>query len=191
MDAVFNLLKTIIMKKSVIIMLLLAPMLVLAQVKGKKSKEAFTSSKGTKFKVGDVITLAKASNENKFAYAYVSKSMLSLKNITNAVNTVKDAKNINVNNINKLANNIETVNKLASNEIVSGAMAQLMGQAVSESYVTENALDDTFSGKKFKIKNFKVYTDKSTGESIVHAIAKGNGKTIAILLEFAEKLGEI
>ena len=66
-----------------------------------------------------------------------------------------------------------------------------MGQAVSESYVSENALDDTMNGKTYKIKSFKVYTDKASGESIVHAIAKGNGQTVAILLEFAEKAGEI
>ncbi|MCG1037484.1 hypothetical protein [Polaribacter sargassicola] len=182
------------MKKNLIIMLLLTPMLMLAQVKGKKSKNAFTSSKGTKFKVGDVVTLAKASNESKYAYVYVNKSMLSMKNITKAVKAVKSAKNLNVSsvsNINNLANNIDVVNNLASNEVVSGAMSQLIGQAVSESYVTENALDDSFNGKKFKIKNFKVYTDKNTGDSVVHAIAMGEGKTVAILLEYAEKLGEI
>ena len=106
-------------------------------------------------------------------------------------NTLKDAKNLDVKNVNKLAQNLETVNKLASNEIVSGAMAQLIGQAVSESYVTANALESSQSGNKYKIKNFKVYTDKASGESIVHAIAKGNGKTVAILLDFAEKTGEI
>lgn len=179
------------MKKNVIILLLLAPMLVLAQVKGKKSKKSFTTSKGTEFNVGDMIELQKASNKDKFAFVYVNKSMLSLKNITKAVNTVKDAKNMDVKNVNKLANNLETVTNLANSEIVSGAMAQLMGQAVSESYVTENALDSSLSGNKYKIKNFKVYTDKNTGESIVHAIAKGNGKTVAVLLEFAEKMGEI
>ncbi len=179
------------MKKNVIIMLLLAPMLVVAQIKGKKSKKTFKTSAGTAYNVGDKITLGEASNKEKFAFVYVSKSMLSLKNITKAVNTVKSAKNMDVSNVNKLADNLEVVNKLANNEIVSGAMAQLMGKAVSETYVVENALDDSQNGSSYKIKNFKVYTDKSTGESIVHAIAKGNGKTVAILLEFAEKAGEI
>lgn len=179
------------MKKKVIIMLLLAPMLVIAQVKGKKSKKSFTTSSGTVFNVGDIIQLDKPSKEDKFAYVYVNKSMLSLKNITKAAQTLKDAKNLDVKNVNKLAQNLETVNKLASNEIVSGAMAQLIGQAVSESYVIENALDTSMEGKKFKIKQFKIYTDKNFGESIVHAIAKGNGKTVAVLLEFAEKAGEI
>ncbi len=179
------------MKKSVIIMLLLTPMLVLAQVKGKKSKSPFKTTKGTEFKVGDVIKLEKASNEDKFAYAYVNKSILSLKNITKAVKSVREIKNMDVKNINNIANNLETVNKLANNEVVSSAVAQLIGQAVSENYVSENALDATLSGKKYKIKSFKVYTDKDSGESIVHAIAKGNGKTIAVLLDFAEKAGEI
>lgn len=179
------------MKRVTLVMLLLTPMLILAQVKGKKSKKSFKTSNGTEFNVGDMIQLQKASNKDKFAYAYVSKSMFSLKNITKAVNTVRDAKNMDVKNVNKLANNLETVTSLANSEIVSGAMAQLMGQAVSESYVTENALEGTLSGKKYKIKSFKIYTDKNSGESIVHAIAKGNGKTIAVLLEFAEKMGEI
>tara|TARA_X000000950_G_C13863088_1_gene639526 strand:- start:861 stop:1406 length:546 start_codon:yes stop_codon:yes gene_type:complete len=179
------------MKKNVIILLLLTPMLILAQVNGKKSKNPYKTSKGTEFKVGDVVKLETASNNDKFAYVYVNKSMLSLKNITKAVNTIKDAKNMNVKNVNNLASNLEKVNTLANNEIVSGAMSQLMGQAVSESYVTENALNTSDSGKKYKIKSFKVFTDKNSGNSIVHAIAKGNGKTIAILLDFAEKAGEI
>jgi hypothetical protein len=179
------------MKKQILVMLLLAPMLVLAQVKGKKSKESFTTSNGTEFNVGDVVKLEKASNDDKFAFVYVNKSMLSLKNITKAVKAVKDAKNMDVTNVNKIANNLETVTNITNSEIVNGAMTQLMGQAVSKSYVEENALDLSMEGKKFKIKQFKVYTDKNTGESIVHAIAKGNGKTVAVLLEFAEKAGEI
>ncbi len=179
------------MKKNVIILLLLTPMLMLAQVKGKKSKKPYKTSKGTEFKVGDIVKLETASNNDKFAYVYVNKSMLSLKNITKAVNTIKDAKNMNVKNVNNLASNLEKVNTLANNEIITGAMAQLMGQAVSESYATENALNTSDSGKKYKIKSFKVFTDKNSGNSIVHAIAKGNGKTIAILLDFAEKAGEI
>ena len=179
------------MKKQILVMLLLAPMLVLAQVKGKKSKESFTTSNGTEFNVGDVVKLEKASNDDKFAFVYVNKSMLSLKNITKAVKAVKDAKNMDVTNVNKIANNLETVTNIANSEIVNGAMTQLMGQAVSKSYVEENALDLSMEGKKFKIKQFKVYTDKNTGDSIVHAIAKGNGKTVAVLLEFAEKTGEI
>lgn len=172
-------------------MLLLAPMLMLAQVKGKKSKKDFKTSTGTVYKVGDKITLAKASNKDKFAFAYVSKSMFSLKNITKVVKSARDIKNMDVSNVNNIANNLETVNNLASNEMVSGAMAQLMGKVVSEKYVTENALDASLSGKTYKIKRFKIFTDKVSGEAIVHAIAKGNGKTIAILLEFAEKTGEI
>ena len=172
-------------------MLLLAPMLMVAQVKGKKSKKAFTTSKGTVFNVGDVVKLNKASSQNKFAYAYVNKSMFSLKNITKAVKSVRDVKNMDVKNVSNLANNLETVSKIANSEVVNSAMTQLMGQSVSESYVSENALDSTMEGKKFKIKSFKVYTDKDTGDSIVHAIAKGNGKTVAILLEFAEKAGEL
>ncbi len=179
------------MKTRILVMLLLVPMLILAQVKGEKSKKSFKTSTDTEFNVGDMVTLAKASNNDKFAYVYVNKSMFSLKNITKAVKSIKDVKNMNVNNIDNLANNLETVNSLANSEIVSGAMSQLMGLAVSESYVSENALDTSMSGNKYKIKSFKVYTDKASGNSIVHAIAKGNGKTVAVLLEYAEKAGEI
>lgn len=179
------------MKTKVLVMLLLTPMLILAQVKGKKSKKSFTTSSGKVYNVGDMIQLNEASNDGKYAYAYINKSMLSLKNITKVVKSVSDVKNMKVSDVNNLRNNLETINSIAKSDVVSGAMAQLMGQAVSESYVTENALDASMNGNKYKIKNFKVYTDKASGQSIVHAIAKGNGKTVAILLDFAEKTGEI
>jgi len=179
------------MKKNVIILLLLAPMLVLGQVKGKKSKKSFKTTKGTEFKVGDMIKLDKASNEDKYAYVYINKSMFSLKNITKAAKTLKNAKKMDVKNVNNLTKNLEVVTDLANNEIVSGTLSKLMGQAVSESYVKENAIASSLSGTKYKIKSFKIYTDKDTGQSIVHAIAKGNGKTVAVLLDFAEKSGEL
>ncbi|MEE9407584.1 MAG: hypothetical protein V3V28_05865 [Polaribacter sp.] len=179
------------MKKRILVMLLLAPMLMLAQVKGKKSKKAFETSKGTTFRVGDYITLNKAGNENKFAYAYENKSMFSLKNITKAVKSIKDAKNLNVTNISQIGNTLDKVTELANNDLVNSAMTQLMGKAISTKYVEENALDTSMESKKFKIKFFKIYSNKGSDEKIVHAIAKGNGKTVAILLEFAEKTGEI
>ena len=179
------------MKKRVLVLLLLAPMLLLAQVKGEKSEETFVTPKGTTFNVGDIVTLGKASNGGKFAYAYISKSGFSLGKITSAVKSVNDARNMDVNNVKNISNTLNKVNDLANSELVSSLQAQLMGQAVSSDYVLENALDASMGDKKFKIKKFKIYTDKDTGEKIVHAIAKGNGKTVAILLEFAEKTGEI
>ena len=179
------------MKTKILILFMLAPMLTFAQIKGKKSKKPYTTSQGTEFKVGDVITLGKASSGEKFAYAYVKKSGLSIGNITKAVKSVKDVKNLNVSSVQNIANTVDNVNNLASNELVNSAMNQLMGQAVSESYVEENALDVAMEGKKLKIKQFKIYTDKDTGEQIIHAIAKGGGKNVAILLDFAEKTGEL
>lgn len=179
------------MKKGVLVMLLLAPMLMLAQVKGKKSKKTFETSNGTAFKVGDYVTLNKASNKDKFAYAYENKSMFSLKNITKAVKSIKDAKNLDVNNISKIGNTLDKVTELANSDLVNSAMTQLMGKAISAKYVEENALDTSMENKKFKIKFFKIYSDEETGEKIIHAVAKGNGKTVAILLEFAQKTGEI
>jgi hypothetical protein len=178
------------MKNKILVMLLLAPMLVFAQVKGKKSKKSFTTSVGTEYKVGDVIELATASNTDKFAYVYINKG-LSLGSITKAVKSVKDAKNLDVKNIKDISNTLDKVNTLANSELVNSAMTQLMGKAVSEKYVEDNALTSSMKGMKFKIKNFKVYTDKETGGKIIHAIAKGNGKKIAVLLEFAEKSKEI
>jgi hypothetical protein len=179
------------MKKQILVMLLLTPMLVLAQVKGKKSKKAFKTSTGTEYKVGDMIQLKKASNKDKFAYVYINKSGFSFKSIAKAVKSVRDVKNLDVSSVEKISNTIDNVNTIANSELVSGAMSQLMGKAVSEKYVTENELPSSKEKSKYKIKSFKIYTDKDTDEKIVHAIAKGGGKTIAILLEFAEKTGEI
>lgn len=179
------------MKTKVLIMLLLAPVIAFAQIKGKKSKKPYKTTKGTEFKVGEVIQLKKASNGNKFAYAYVKKSGFSLKSIANVANTVRDAKNLNVNSVSSISNTVNKANELANSELVNGAMNQLMGQAVSETYVSENALPAAMEGSKFKIKQFKIYTDKDTGDQIVHAIAKGSGKNVAILLDFAEKMGEL
>lgn len=179
------------MKTKILLTLLLVPFVAFAQIKGKKSKSPYKTSKGTEFKVGDVIQLKKASNNNKFAYAYVKKSGLSLGNITKAVKSVRDVKNMNVNSVENISNTLDNVNNLANSELVNSAMNQLMGQAVSPSYVQENALPAAMEGSKFKIKQFKVYTDKDTGDQIVHAIAKGGGKNVAILLDFAEKMGEL
>lgn len=187
----FNAQKVNFMKSKILIMIMLVPMLTFAQIKGKKSKKPFTTSQGTEYKIGDVITLGTASNEDKFAYVYVKKSAFSIKNIAKAVKSVKDVKNMNVKNIKNISNTINKVNDLANSEIVSNAMTQLMGKAVSVDYVEKNALESTMKDSKFKIKNFKIYTDKATGEQIIHAIAKGGGKNVAILLDFAEKTGEL
>ena len=94
-------------------------------------------------------------------------------------------------NVSNLSTTINAVNSIASSGLLDGTMSKLMNKAVSSKYVSENALDATLSKTSYKIKNFKIYKDKKSGEKIVHAIAKGNGKTVAILLEFAEKAGEI
>jgi hypothetical protein len=179
------------MKTRILFALLLIPALTFAQIKGKKSKKPYKTPQGTEFKVGDKITLGKPSNGDKFAFVYVKKSALSIANIKNAVNTVNNVKNLNVNNVNSVTNAIKSANNLANNELIDEAVNKLIGQAVSASYVEKNALDTSMIGKTFKIKQFKVYTDKESGDQIVHAIAKGNGKSVAILLEFAEKTGEI
>jgi hypothetical protein len=179
------------MKTKILIMLTLVPMLAFAQIKGKKSKDAFTTSQGTEYKVGDVIKLGKASNGEKFAFAYVKKSALSIGNIKKAMKSVQDVKSMNVSNVSSITNTVNTVNNLANNELAEEAISKLMGKAVSPSYVEKNALDTSMEGKKLKIKQFKIFTDKETGETIVHAIAKGGGKNVAVLLELAEKSGEI
>lgn len=179
------------MKTRILIAFMLVPMLAFAQIKGKKSKEPFTSSKGTTYKIGQIIKLGKPSNGDKFAYAYVKKGGFGLGDIAKIAKSVNDVKNLNVSNVQSIANSVKQVNEIANSELVSSAMNQLMGQAVSESYVAENALAAGMEGTKYKIKKFKVYTDKDTGDKIVHAIAKGSGKTIAVLLEFAERTGEL
>ena len=179
------------MKKRILVMLLLAPMLIFAQVKGKKSKKTFTTSSSTEFNVGDVVTLKNASNNDAYAYAYISKSALSLGNVMKAVKSVRNVKNLDVKNLDNISNTLDKVNNLANSELVNNAMSQLIGKAVSSKYVDENALNASLSGKRYKIKSFKIYTDKSSGNKIVHAIAKGNGQSVAILLDLAEKVGEI
>lgn len=179
------------MKTKFLIMFVLMPMLAFTQVKGKSSKDPFTTSKGTTFKKGQVVKLSKPSNGDKFSFAYISKSGFSLGKIAKMANSVRNVSNLNVSSISEISSAVNTVSEIANSELVSSAMNQLIGEAVSESYVKENALPSSMEGAKFKIKKFKVYTDKNTGDQVVHAIAKGNGKTVAILLDFAEKTGEI
>ena len=180
-----------IMRTKVLLLMMLVPMFALAQIKGKKSKSPYKTSKGTEFKVGQIIKLGKPSNGETFAFAYVKKSGLSLGNIAKAARTINSARNMNVSNVRNIANTVDQVNNLANSELVSSAMNQLMGQAVSADYVEKNALSSEMENAKFKIKQFKIYTDKDTGDQIVHAIAKGGGKNVAILLDFAEKTGEL
>ncbi len=177
--------------KKIMLLLLVFPLITFAQIKGEKSKETQKTVNGTTFSVGDIITLNKASNEDKFAYVYVKKSMLSLGNVAKAMNTVRDVRTMNVSSVQNVANTVKTVNSIANSELVSSALNQLAAEAVSPSYVDENALSASKEGAKYKIKFFKVYSDKESEYKIVHAIAKGKGKKVAILLDFAEKSGEI
>ncbi len=162
-----------------------------SQIKGKKSEETFTAKDGRTFNVDDIIQLKEPSNGDKFAYVYEFKSSMSLKNITNAAKSLNDVRNMNVSNVSNISSNLDNVQALANNDMISSSMGSLMNSVVSEKYVSENALDKTAANTKWKIDNFKIYTDKDTGEQIVHAMAKGAGKTIAILIEFAIIKGEL
>lgn len=173
------------------LLILLVSITGFSQIKGKKSEETFTAKNGRVFNVDDIIELKKPSNGDKFAYVYEYKSSLSLKNITNAAKSLNDARNMNVTNVSNLSSNLDNIQTLASNDMISDSMGALMNATVSEKYVAENALDNMAVGTKWKIDTFKIYTDKATGEQIVHAMAKGAGKTIAILIEFAIIKNEI
>lgn len=162
-----------------------------SQIKGKKSEETFTAKDGRTFNVDDIIQLKEPSNGDKFAYVYEFKSSMSLKNITNAAKSLNDVRNMNVSNVSNISSNLDNVQALANNDMISSSMGSLMNSVVSEKYVSENALDKTAANTKWKIDTFKIYTDKDTGEQIVHAMAKGAGKTIAILIEFAIIKGEL
>lgn len=162
-----------------------------AQIKGKKSEEPFTASTGQVFNVGDKIQLKQGSKAGTFAFAYEVKSAFSLKNITNAVNTVSNAKNLGASGLKNVGANVDKLNALSNTALVNDAMGNLMAAAVSEKYATENALTSVYANSSWTIENFKVYTDKATGEQLVHAIVKGSGKTVAILIEFAMKTGEM
>jgi len=179
------------MKKNVIILLLLSPMLVFAQIKGKSSKDPFTSSNGVEYKVKDKITLKKPSTNSKFAYAYTFKSNMSLGNIMKTAKNIRDVKNLNVNNTASIKKAIQTGKNVSKSNLVKGNMASLQSKVVSDKYVEENALGMDMAGKTYTIKSFKVYIDEETGEKIVHAIAKGKGGKIAILIDAAEEKGEI
>lgn len=174
-----------------IVLLLLVPVITSAQIKGKKSKSPYTGSNEKVYKVGDSFKLGLPSNGETFAYAYVYKKSLSLKSIANAAKSIRDVKNMNVKNVKNLSNNINTVKNLADNDLVNSAATKMMGKVVSEKYVEENALASSFSNTKWKIKSFKVFKDDESGEEIVHAIAKGNGKTIAVCMNYAIGVKEI
>ncbi|WP_026775911.1 hypothetical protein [Polaribacter sp. Hel_I_88] len=179
------------MKTNVIILLLLAPMLVLAQIKGKNSKDPYTSENGTIFKKGDKITLASASKDNSFAYVYKFKNSFSVGNIMKTVKNVNDVANLNVKSTQGIKNAINTTKSVAGNDLLKTSVSNLQNKVVSEKYIEENALATDFSGKTYTIKSFKVFTDDETGKQIVHAIAKGKGGKIAILIDAAQKNGEI
>ncbi len=173
-------------------MLLLAiPVMTFSQIKGKKSKTPFEGTNGTTYKIGDSFKLGVASGGEVFAYAYVYKKSLSLKSLANAAKSIRDVKNMDVKNVRQIGNNISTIKNISDNQLVNSAMTKAMGNAVSEKYVSENALASSFSNTKWKIKSFKVYEDKESGEKLVHAIAKGNGKTIAVLMNYAIKVKEL
>ncbi|WP_159948794.1 hypothetical protein [Polaribacter septentrionalilitoris] len=179
------------MKKNLIILLMLAPLLTFGQIKGENSKEPFTSIKGTEYKKGTKITLKSPSNKDKFAYVYKFKSSLSFGNIVKTVKNVNDVKNMNLKNTQGIKNAVNTTKNISKSNLVKGSVTSLQSKVVSKSYVKENAWDKKYSGKEYTIKNFKVYTDEATGIKIVHAIAKGKGGKVAILIDAAEEKGEI
>lgn len=179
------------MKKNVIILLLLAPMLVIGQIKGKNSKDPYTSSKGVEYKKGDKIILNAPSNEDKFAYVYKFKSSLSIGNVMKTVKNVRDVKNMNLKNTQGIKNAINTTKSITNNDLIKSSVASLQNKVVSEKYISENALNAKMSGNTYVIKSFKVYTDEESGKKIVHAITKGKGGKVAILIEAAEEKEEI
>lgn len=172
-------------------LLLTIPAMTFSQIKGKKSKAPYTGENGVTYKKGDSFKLGPASGGEVFAYAYEYKKSFSLKNIANAAKNIRDVKNMNVKNVKNLSNNINTVKNLADNDLVNSTMTKAMGNVVSAKYVEDNALASSFSNTKWKIKEFKVFEDKDSGEKLVHAIAKGNGKTIAVLMNYAIKVKEL
>lgn len=180
------------MKTTITIMLLIfISAATFAQIKGKKSEETFTAKDGRTFNVDDVIELKNPSNGDKFAYVYEFKSSLSFKNITNAAKSLNDVRNMNISDVASVSKNMDQLQTLASNDMISDKMGSLMNTVVSEKYVSENALDKTSANTKWKIDTFKIHTDKETGQQIVHAMAKGGGKTVAILIDFAIIKGEL
>ncbi len=180
------------MKKTVFTFLVLTVSVVtFAQVKGKKSEDPFTASNGQEFKVGDMIQLKEGSNAGTFAFAYEVKSAFSLANVTKAVKTVSDVKSGGIGNVKNVTGNLDNLKLLNESGILDGAMNSLMSAAVTPKYVAENALPATYKNTQWQIENFKVYTDKKTGQQLVHAIAKSDGKTAAILLDLAIKANEM
>jgi len=167
------------------------PVMTFSQIKGKKSKKPFTAPNEKVYKVGDRIQLKEPSNGGVFAYVYEYKSNFSFKSIANAAKSIRDVKNLDVKNIKSVTDNLESIQNLADSQLVSSAMNQLMGKAVSEKYVNKNALPSSFSNSEWKIKSFKIFTDKESDAKLVHALAKGNGKTIAILIDYAIKVNEL
>ena len=179
------------MKKNVIILLLLTPVFVFGQIKGDKSKDPYTTTKGTKFEKKDVIQLATASKDAKFAYAYTFKSNMSFGNLVKTAKNVKDVSNLNVKNTKGIKNAIETAENISDDDLLKSSVESLQNRVVSEKYVSENALASSSTGEKYKIKYFKIYTDDESGKQVVHAIAKGKKGKIAVLLDAAEAAGEI
>lgn len=179
------------MRKHVIFLLLLTPAILVAQIKGKNSKDPFKTTSGTTYKKGDVITLADASNESKFAYVYTYKSSLSFGNIVKTVKNVNDVKNLSLKNTNGIKNAINTTKNISRDDLLKTSVKSLQNKVVSEKYVSENALEAKMKGNKYKIKSFKIYTDKESEKQVVHAIAKGKKGKIAILIDLAEQEGEI
>ena len=179
------------MKKVILVLLLVAPMLMAAQIKGKSSKDPFTSQKGKEYKKGDVIKLAAPSADATYAYVYKFKSSLSFGNVMKTVKNARDIKNLNLKNTQGIKNAINATKSIAGNDLLKNSVASLQNKVVSEKYVKENAFPAKMSGKGYTIKSFKVYTDEETGTQIVHAIAKGKGGKIAILIDAAEEKGEI
>jgi hypothetical protein len=174
------------MKKSLFTFVLLTITIIgNAQIKGKKSEDPFKASNGAEYRVGDMITLKQGSKDGTFAYAYEAKSALTMANITKAATAVRDMKGGGVSSLRGVSNNIDNISAISNSGVLNSAMAGLMNAAVSEKYVSENALPPAMANTSWEIQNFKVYTDKASGEQIVHAMAKGNGKTIAVLIELA------
>lgn len=176
------------MKNLVLLLLVFSSTMATAQIKGKKVKDPITTKSGKVYEKNGQITLAKASEGDTYVYVYKFKSSLSFSNIKKAVNTARNVKNLNVSNVQGAANAIRTAKDVATDKLLAST---LQNKVVSEKYRKENAVDSSMEGNTYKIKFFKVYTDEETGEKVIHAIAKGKGGKMAILLDAALEAGEI
>ena len=180
------------MKNLLLFIFVFTTALASAQIKGKSSNDPVTSKSGQIYEKNGVIILDQPSSEDGYVYVYKFKSSMSFGNIMKTAKNVRDVKNMNTSNLQGVSNAIKTTKNIANDELLTTSVSMgLQNKVVSERYREEHVMDDSYADREYKIKSFKIYTDDETGEQVVHAIAKGKGGKIAILLDAAEENGEI